>query len=904
MVPKSDAAYNPSRLTGWILATLISFAVVAANLAIWGWLNRPIDAPDWEGRIEGLAYNFYQRDQSPLRKEYPSEEQVAGDMKVLAGYTKRIRTYTAAELENLPDLAAQQGLRVTAGAWLDQRKDNNEVELDALARSVKRNRHVDRILLGNETVLLGRLTPQELVGYIKQMRRKVNVPISTAEPWHVWLKHPELAKSVDYITVHLLPYWEGVPVEDALRDVERRYEMLKRAYPKKYIVIGEVGWPSNGDRFQGAFASRGEQARFIRLFLQKAEEKHWDYFLMEAVDQPWKIKNEGRVGPYWGVLNADREPKWPLVGPILADPQWTSKATIASMLAFPMMLMFAGRFRHFRLAGKLFFAALIQAAVAVAVWMIALPFEFYLNGLDWLMLVVIVPALLAMIGILLANGFEFTEVLWNGGWRRHFKARRDAPDAPKPFVSVHLACYNEPPEMVIATIDSLAALDYPNYEVLVIDNNTADDALWKPVEAHCAMLAARHAERGVAFKFVHLPKWPGFKAGALNYGLRELTDPRAEVVGVVDADYVVRPDWLKSLVGYFADDAKVGVVQAPQSHREFEHSPFQRMTNWEFDGFFRLGMHHRNERNAIIQHGTMTLVRKAALVGTGNWSEWCICEDAELGLRLMHAGYETLYVDEEFGRGLTPADFKSFKSQRFRWAFGAMQILKGRWSWLVKRGPLTAGQRFHFLTGWFSWFGDALHFMFTFAALLWTIGMLALPEHFTLPVDLFLIPLLGFFIAKAAFGPILYTLRVKCGAADNAGAALASMALSHAIAAGVWAGLTQKEGAFVKTAKSWKTRVTSGVLGVVKEEALMLAALMLGILGMAWRDGLNHRETTLWMLILAAQSLPYVSAVAVSWISAWSERRQPQARDESAAAGVPLELPAPALVLVLQPARA
>ncbi len=156
----SDAAVPPSRLSGWILATLISLAVVAANLAIWGWLNRPIDAPDWEGRIEGLAYNFYQRDQSPLRKEYPTDEQVAGDMKVLAGYTKRIRTYTAAELENLPDLAAQQGLRVTAGAWLDQRKDNNEVELDALARSVKRNRHVDRILLGNETVLLGRLTPQ------------------------------------------------------------------------------------------------------------------------------------------------------------------------------------------------------------------------------------------------------------------------------------------------------------------------------------------------------------------------------------------------------------------------------------------------------------------------------------------------------------------------------------------------------------------------------------------------------------------------------------------------------------------------------------------------------------------------------------------------------------------------
>jgi cellulose synthase/poly-beta-1,6-N-acetylglucosamine synthase-like glycosyltransferase/exo-beta-1,3-glucanase (GH17 family) len=883
LVPSSVSAPPAPGLSRWLVAALLALAVVAANLAVWSWLNRPLDAPDWEGPVEGMAYNFYQRDQSPLRKELPSDDEVAADMKLLSAHTKRIRTYTAAELERLPDLAAQQGLRVTAGAWLDQRKDNNAVELEALARAVKRNRQIDRVLLGNETVLLGRLKPEELVAYVKQMRRKVNVPISTAEPWHVWLKHPELAKAVDYITVHLLPYWEGVPVEEALADVEHRYEMLKRAYPKKYIVIGEVGWPSNGDRFQGAFASRGEQARFIRLFLHKAEQRHWDYFLMEAVDQPWKIRNEGRVGPYWGVFNADREPKFPLAGPILADPMWTGKAALASLIAFPLMLMFAGRFRHFRLAGRLFYAALIQAAVAVAVWMIALPFDFYLNGFDWLMLVVVVPALVAMIAILLANGFEFTEVLWNGGWKRSFRPRNDPADAPRPFVSVHLACYNEPPEMVIATIDSLAALDYPHYEVLVIDNNTADEALWKPVEAHCAMLAERHRGRGVAFRFVHLPKWPGFKAGALNYGLG-ITDPRAEVVGVVDADYVVRPDWLKSLVGYFAEDPQVAVVQAPQSHREFEHSPFQRMTNWEFDGFFRLGMHHRNERNAIIQHGTMTLVRKSALIGTGNWSEWCICEDAELGLRLMHAGYQTLYVDEEFGKGLTPADFKSFKSQRFRWAFGAMQILKGRWRWLAGRGPLTAGQRFHFLTGWFSWFGDALHFLFTFAALLWTIGMLALPEHFTLPIDLFLIPLLGFFMAKAAFGPILYAAKVKCGAADNAGAALASMALSHAIAAGVWAGLTQKEGAFVKTAKSWKARVSGGTLGAVKEEALMLVALGLGMLAMLWRDGLDHRETNLWIAILAAQSLPYVSALAVSWISAWSERRQPTADTRQAPA--------------------
>ena len=98
------------------------------------------------------------------------------------------------------------------------------------------------------------------------------------------------------------------------------------------------------------------------------------------------------------------------------------------------------------------------------------------------------------------------------------------PAEQQPFVSIHLACYNEPPEMVILTLDSLAALDYENYEVLVIDNNTKNEEVWKPVEAHCAKLGAK-------FRFFHLDPWPGFKAGALNFGLKE-TDPRAEVVAV------------------------------------------------------------------------------------------------------------------------------------------------------------------------------------------------------------------------------------------------------------------------------------------------------------------------------------------------------------------------------------
>jgi cellulose synthase/poly-beta-1,6-N-acetylglucosamine synthase-like glycosyltransferase len=475
------------------------------------------------------------------------------------------------------------------------------------------------------------------------------------------------------------------------------------------------------------------------------------------------------------------------------------------------------------------------------------------------MLVLLFPAQLAIILILLINGFEFTEVIWRPRWLREFRMLPPDPVEQQPFVSIHLACYNEPPEMVILTLDSLAALDYENYEVLVIDNNTKNEEVWKPVEAHCATLGSK-------FRFFHLAPWPGFKAGALNYGL-EQTDIRAEIVAVVDADYEVRRDWLSALTGYF-HDPKVAVVQCPQAHREYEHNAFRRMTNWEYDGFFRIGMHHRNERNAIIQHGTMTMVRKTALMDTGAWSEWTICEDAELGLRLMREGYDLVYVDEVMGRGLTPADFTAYKSQRYRWAFGAMQIMKARFDWMVsKTSTLTRGQRFHFLTGWFSWFGDALHLVFTLMAMLWTLGMVLAPKYFTLPMYLFLVPLIGFFVCKAAFGIILYRKRVPCSWHDTIAASVASMGLSHAIARGIFLGLWKKKGEFVRTAKSRRIGKKPSAFVSVTEELLLFLALMAGIIGMINSIGINYVEGKLWIAILAAQAIPYASALIGAWVA-------------------------------------
>jgi hypothetical protein len=279
-------------------------------------------------------------------------------------------------------------------------------------------------------------------------------------------------------------------------------------------------------------------------------------------------------------------------------------------------------------------------------------------------------------------------------------------------------------------------------------------------------------------------------------------------------------------------------------------------------------MHHRNERNAIIQHGTMTMVRKALLESTGAWSDWTICEDAELGLRLMKAGYDLVYVDELMGKGLTPADFKAYKSQRYRWAFGAMQIMKARWDWMTsKTSTLTRGQRFHFLTGWFSWFGDALHLVFTLMAMLWTLGMVVAPQYFTLPMYLFLVPLIGFFIFKAAFGIILYRVRVPCSWKDTLAASVASMGLSHAIARGIFQGLSRKKGEFIRTAKSRRIGAKPNPFTSVSEEMLLFLALAACVVGMINSIGIHYVEGKLWITILSAQAIPYASALIGAWVA-------------------------------------
>lgn len=244
-------------------------------------------------------------------------------------------------------------------------------------------------------------------------------------------------------------------------------------------------------------------------------------------------------------------------------------------------------------------------------------------------------------------------------------------NAPRPesiapgddFVSIHIATYSEPPEVVKATLDSLVGLEHKFYEVIVLDNNTPDPALYEPVREHCEKL-------GPKFRFFHFDGVQGAKAGALNISL-ELSDPRTDIILILDADYQALPGILKKGLSYFVDSS-VALVQFPQAYR---NSMDQCGLSWEYKLFFDLYMKLANRWNTVLSTGTAAFVKKDALVDSGGWSGDTLTEDAELGLRLHKACYRGVYVPEVVAAGLMPTDLKSLKAQRRRWVLGNAQSL-------------------------------------------------------------------------------------------------------------------------------------------------------------------------------------------------------------------------------------
>ena len=312
--------------------SLVWSVLLAAALAAltWWWaIGRPVDLPDApSARIACVSYSpFRLPGESPLDPgAFISPAHIETDLRALSQRFDCVRTYSQGQgLGVVPEIAGRNGMKVLLGIWLGSDREANAEQIRlGIATARKYPDVVRAVIVGNEVLLRGDLSSAELAGYLAQVRAAVPEPVTYADVWEFWMRHPELARSVDYLTIHILPYWEDKPVppERAVQHVATVYAKVQQEFPGRRVMIGETGWPSAGRSRQEASASVVNEARYLREFLRYAAQTKLPYNVIEAFDQPWKRKLEGTVGGYWGIFDAQARPKFPMQGPVTEEPHW------------------------------------------------------------------------------------------------------------------------------------------------------------------------------------------------------------------------------------------------------------------------------------------------------------------------------------------------------------------------------------------------------------------------------------------------------------------------------------------------------------------------------------------------------------------------------------------------------
>jgi cellulose synthase/poly-beta-1,6-N-acetylglucosamine synthase-like glycosyltransferase/exo-beta-1,3-glucanase (GH17 family) len=858
--------------------------VACVHAGLWTLFQRQEAGSKIDGPLASLSYNPFGRAQDPTEGDRATAEQIRSDLRLLSPYTRAIRTYQSTQgVELVPSIAAEFGLKVTVGIWLGnentinkdgsvnkdaaRNKEKNQREIKQAIALAKRNRNVNAIVVGNETLLRGDKTVDELIQIIQDVKRDSPVPVTTGETHDRWLarsdskdlgsddqkalaelgdKIPKLAAAVDYIAVHILPYWDKEPADRAVDKTIERYEEMRRAFPGKRIVIAEFGWPSAGYNFHTAMPGRVEQAKIIRDFITSANARGIDYNIIEAIDQPWKT-SEGSVGAYWGLFDASRQAKFVWSGPII-DSEHDRIAGIAVLLGLLLSLTAFAKPRA--TTGEI--AVFAVATNAIGAWF-AVVFAFWnTHYFVWgaaFALGIGILLLIPLVLIALARIEEIAAILFGRPPQRLIGPETPRAEGFHPKVSIHIPAYREPPEMLKQTLDAVARLDYPNFECVVIINNTPDPAFWLPVESHCRELGER-------FKFINEDNVPGFKAGALRLALAQ-TAADAEIIGIIDADYVVQPGWLKDLAPLFADQ-KVGMIQAPQDHRDGERSLMHESMNGEYAGFFDIGMVQRNEANAIIVHGTMCLIRRTALESAGGWSSDTIVEDTDLGLSILERGWQVHYTNRRYGHGLLPDTFDAFKKQRHRWAYGGFQIIRKHWHHLLPGSrTLTRDQKREFGFGWLNWLGaETIGVVVMMLNLVW-VPVVAF-VGIAIPDKILTIPILAAFVISFAHFIMLYRRRVAITPRQMVGAVITAMSVQWTVARAVGFGIWKEGLPFMRTAKGGHTR--KGADFPAFWEAVIAALLLIGAVLVVMTNYTQVHEVNIFALVLVVQSLPFVAA--------------------------------------------
>jgi len=323
-------------------------ACVAAIVAVWWWLGRPITMPPArpgdDGKLQCVSYAPYRANQNPLDDSTRVDaKDIEADLIRLKPVTDCVRTYSTEHGDDqIAAIAHKLGMKVMQGLWVSPEPARTRVQIDTAVALAKRYPDtIIAVVVGNEVLLRGDMAATDLAAIIREVKAAVPCPVTYADVWEFWNRNPQLAGAVDFVTVHMLPYWEDfpIPVDKAAAHVEAIRQQMVARFPGKEVMIGEVGWPSAGRMREGALPSPANQARFLQEVTANARAGHYRANVIEAFDQPWKRALEGTVGGYWGVFDAyRREPKFTWGAPVSNHPAWRRQAAGGAALA---VLVFA-----------------------------------------------------------------------------------------------------------------------------------------------------------------------------------------------------------------------------------------------------------------------------------------------------------------------------------------------------------------------------------------------------------------------------------------------------------------------------------------------------------------------------------------------------------------------------------
>ena len=380
------------------IATALFALAASAIVAFWAWLGAAVQMPPSPlgagEKLHCISYAPFRGTQDPFGPDVPIDPaQIDEDLTALKRITDCVRTYSIDHgLDRIAEIAGRHGMKVLQGLWLSSRPELSRHQIEtAIALARRFPDVIAAVVVGNEVLLRGEMSAPELARTIREVKSRVSVPVTYADVWEFWMRHRDLAGAVDFITIHVLPYWEDfpIPARDAAPHVDAIRKRVLAAFPGKDVFVGEFGWPSAGRMREGALPSPVTQARALHEVLAQARRGGYQINLIEAYDQPWKRKLEGTVGGHWGIYDAyRREPKFAWGGAVSDHPHWRLEAAGGVALAAAVFGVALVAGRRSKAAGDrgvwLQIAAIALVSGSLIGWTLrAVPLESLTIG-DWI----------------------------------------------------------------------------------------------------------------------------------------------------------------------------------------------------------------------------------------------------------------------------------------------------------------------------------------------------------------------------------------------------------------------------------------------------------------------------------------------------------------------------------------